>query len=431
MAFAMASLSLLAEVSPKQYRTVPGERGTPCPQRNCWGEYRSNYSLHFAEYKDNGSAWNPQQMTDALDTIRTEKEKKGYAFVLVYVHGWKHSASGSPEDSDVTQFKRLLDDVSMLSNKGSPLPLVGVYIGWRGKSMATQSQLLSIPSYWGRRNTARSVGVKDLQTDLAKLTELAHGGETGKSTQIIVVGHSMGARVVENALAEINRKWLDANQFRRNGAEVSRPPADLVVYLNAATPSTLTRRTLNRLRKDGDVVKRHPHYSAGRCHTGNASTPECRAYPIFMAITSSGDWETRFLMPFANFIGPVGLHAWHLLSAAATPSLRSHRLKPIAGPSPPGTEKPGEVCAENKRTKDEDCYFLESLPSAPPNKSASFWIAKVSRKISENHTDIWNKELWGMLSSLLPQQGEPLPSNRVPPRPPPPPPPPPQLYRPQ
>src|SRR6185503_17661059 len=111
----------------------------------------------FIEFKDNGDPHDPQQAIESENLIRTEREGTNTKFlsssvVLIYVHGWKNNANEAPppQMKDVEKFKKTLAEVASLLEPlpdGRRTPLVGVYIGWHGKSLDLPAAL-SWVSFW-------------------------------------------------------------------------------------------------------------------------------------------------------------------------------------------------------------------------------------------------------------------------------------------
>ena len=132
--------SLTACVRQQQYRhlNVPGK--LPVIEEN----NEKGYKLAFIEFKDNGDPHDPQQSIIAEELIRTARKGpdaqwSASSVVLIYVHGWKNNANQAPapKEKDVEKFKKTLEEIAPLLPSlpdGRRTPLVGVYIGWHGKS---------------------------------------------------------------------------------------------------------------------------------------------------------------------------------------------------------------------------------------------------------------------------------------------------------
>lgn len=165
-------------------------------------ERNAPYSLGFVEIDDQGWLWQPAQARAALELIERAAARSN-TFVVVYVHGWHHDASCC--DANVECFKALLAKLSRQLNVAAgqlpPSQVVGIYIGWRGRSMPGWLDYLT---FWGRRAAAERVGDGDLREFLLRLDRLhderraSAAGHT--SLGLVTIGHSFGAQAVFQTL---------------------------------------------------------------------------------------------------------------------------------------------------------------------------------------------------------------------------------------
>lgn len=73
--------------------------------------------------------------------------------MVVFIHGWKHNAGR--DDGNVASFNKALANLASSGVLGKRR-LVGLYVGWRGKSMhGLYSENLT---YWDRKAVAEEVG---------------------------------------------------------------------------------------------------------------------------------------------------------------------------------------------------------------------------------------------------------------------------------
>src|SRR5208283_3265969 len=89
--------------------------------------------------------------------------------------------------------------------------VAGVYIGWRGLSEKVEP--FEELSFWGRKNTAETVGhgaVVQLLTTLENLKKQSNtkysveiAGHQRMSTKLIIIGHSFGGDIVYSATAPV------------------------------------------------------------------------------------------------------------------------------------------------------------------------------------------------------------------------------------
>ncbi|MBA2304828.1 MAG: hypothetical protein H0W08_19660 [Acidobacteria bacterium] len=180
---------------------VPGEQ-RQFPSLDC----RSTlYKTGFIEFHEDGSAVDPAQEHKVLALIESEKRRApgGKVITFLYVHGWKNNgdqAAPGAKPKDVERFGTALGELgyrARLANPPNPVPVVGVYIGWRGKSLKGPG-LFTFISYWSRRNTANRIGGTTLTATINNVIERTNAGSL--ASRVVLVGHSFGARVLEHAI---------------------------------------------------------------------------------------------------------------------------------------------------------------------------------------------------------------------------------------
>jgi hypothetical protein len=404
----------------------------------------SFYKVGFVEFEEDGDLVDPDQARKVLRLIQAEKGRfaGGKIITLVYVHGWKNNsdqAAPGRKDKDVERFSLALSELgyrARLASPATPVPIVGVYIGWKGKSLKGPG-FFNWLSYWGRRNTANHVGGKTLTSVLNDVIEATTPDDNDPS-RVLFVGHSFGARVLEHAVQN-GVSLYDAAKLRAAGPV--RPRVDLVLYVNAANDARLGLGRILELQKDGLEV-RHPDYDAKECPPGpDAAKPpgpgplkaECESYPLIVAITSRGDLATKYVQPIANRINldetgaqlpqlPAGQYADSMpsegrLKRSAPGHLRfmhSHDVTevscPSAATSPPACSPVDASCAFAFRTRGaaDACFKASVRGSAqggmPFNRTA-YWIMDVDPRVVKDHGDIWNLSMLNMLAALIAPRG--------------------------
>lgn len=189
--------------------------------------------LAMIEFDDHGWFLDPNQpriVVDSLAALAT----RGNIVGLVYVHGWRHNIAES--DRDVASFRTTLVALSHYLQQptfqnlrkqvsgNATTTLVGIHIGWRGKSWPEfpsranaggfwggltnlPSALVNLPVYFtffSRKAAAERVGHEDLGAFLGQLDALFTQTNKRKDRlmSMVVVGHSFGAQAVFNATRE-------------------------------------------------------------------------------------------------------------------------------------------------------------------------------------------------------------------------------------
>jgi len=414
-----------------------------------------DYSVGFVEFDKDGKAIDSNQTKKALELIAFRKSTApgGKIITVVYVHGWKNNANQmlpGRDAQDVERFERALSELAFRSGRAAaaagqrtPVPIVGVYIGWPGKSLMGPGWF-TFASFWGRRNTANHVGDgPDLAQTLNDVIDKTNDGRTG--SRVMLVGHSFGARVLEHAIETGKVRLFDPIP---DSGFVS-PRVDLTLYVNSANDARLSMARVEALR-DRPISVRHPDYDPASCDAARATRPECRAYPLIVAITSRGDSATKYLLPTANtvnldssaktppsptgtFLDPIPPAGIYRRSAAAHMAfLHSHDVREIPCPTPDqidaetarvrarGVVEPTEVwrtllackpddvgCQFTFRTLGGDaaaCYEVDSRATTngpQPFNTTAFWIMTVDTPVIKDHGDIWNQSFIQMLGELM------------------------------
>ncbi len=278
---------------------------------------REEYTLHFIEADDEGWFWDPSQATRAIELVRDKVEERN-TIVLVFIHGWHHSAECC--DDDVEGFKETL--IRLKRQLSAPahaavqtadtapaqeINVVGIYIGWRGRSLPG---FINYFTFWGRKASAERVGNTDFGEFLSRLNHLylSHNSrrqdEAPDRTRVasdhflglVTIGHSFGGQVLLKAIgnsleAQLIRNSPGAGYLRTHDTESTRhdSPAiegigDLIVLLNPATEAAQYHRLHLLSRK-----LRYP--------------PE--QTPIMLTVSARNDVPRHRLFSFGRILGEI------------------------------------------------------------------------------------------------------------------------------
>jgi len=215
------------------------------------------YTLHFVEFDDEGAphegailgakidssleAESPSQMNAALRQIREILSKPEQCVELViFTHGWQNNAKF--DNPNVESFRDFLRRIAAVNSKGptdqqacfgarvvrpaacaasaatpcvSNVPpvhrkLVGIYVGWRGQTFTWP--LLEYASFWDRKAAAERVARGSVRELFGRLRDVAGSSSSGlvyadtgqpaPRMRTYVIGHSFGADVVYQSLAQ-------------------------------------------------------------------------------------------------------------------------------------------------------------------------------------------------------------------------------------
>ena len=174
------------------------------------------YELKVVQVDDFGSFWDSDGANQTLKYIE-EESKKTNVSVVVFIHGWHHNAQEC--DDNLRDFQNLVlvplaknlhtkdrTDFRIQFTHDPNVKLIGIYIGWRGKSLPLPLDYLTM---WGRKDTAERVGEGDVSEFLERLQRMYLRANAIKSDSIykpymglVTMGHSFGGQVLLKAISK-------------------------------------------------------------------------------------------------------------------------------------------------------------------------------------------------------------------------------------
>ncbi len=203
------------------------------PQRSV--QRKGAYDLAFVEFGEQGSYQDPTQLENTRDLIKNTARP----LVLTYVHGWQNNA----RSGDAEKFADLLRDLSASEIvRTEHFHVIGVYLGWRG-------QLTKVPvakelTFFSRKAAAERLASNfDCYDAIATVAEAARKYHAADGQYTILLGHSFGGLVVERSVAHA----INAEIHGRSTDPAKALPADLILLLNPASDSVLTRQMIAAL----------------------------------------------------------------------------------------------------------------------------------------------------------------------------------------
>lgn len=213
-------------------------------------EVHPSFDLHVVEFDDQGYFFNRAAFNRSMACIeraaipgsaecadlpapgKVSRDGLDDAIIVTFVHGWEHN--GKVCDSNLTCFREVLQVLAVQEQAYAQAigrrerRVVGVYVGWRGKSLKTPG--ISKFDFWWRKETAHKIGsgaqVPELFARLAAVQQKAGRDRT----RLVYVGHSFGAAVVYDAVMA----QLAANTAAAGTAAPIAGVGDLVVLVNPA-----------------------------------------------------------------------------------------------------------------------------------------------------------------------------------------------------
>jgi len=283
----------------EQYRTDYDKCTSTQPEEDCrdssFQEYLNKDKrsedcyLGFVEFDDQGQLWDREQLRSLFKQLYLES-KDDDLLLVVFVHGWKHSAKAG--DENIRNFRNSLKRLSAMesaiavASSTDARKIAGIYLGWRGGSSTVP--VLKELTFWDRKNIAHKVGYGDVTEVLSRLEQLQktkNEGTGSNRTYLVVVGHSFGGAVVYSALSEILE-----NGFINPDGPIGRSSntvgiGDLVVLINPAFEA-MRYSTLSDMSTDRGT------YFPGQL-------------PVLAILTSEGDDATGKMFPLGRWFSTL------------------------------------------------------------------------------------------------------------------------------
>lgn len=275
------------------------------------------HSCSFIEFDERGDYLDFSQHRHAYEKVRSLATENEHLIVVIFVHGWRNNA----HSGNVVSFNEFLHQLSTFSDaSGVKHRVHGIYLSWRGgclRHSLDQDELfqqvtarfgqeivdLGQAARWGRFNdfleTFSYFDRKGVPEHLISGTSLsrtifscAHATKRDRpAAHVFLIGHSFGGlaleRTFQNAtIGELAKAWPWGNPELIKSAEVNPLPFDTVLLVNSAAPSIYARQFQSYMAAHRQAMARY------RIKGANS--------PIFLSLTSTGDWATGKTHRYAN-----------------------------------------------------------------------------------------------------------------------------------
>lgn len=360
----------LADRSPRECRA--GSPGDPAGKT-----YPSASPIvKVLQLTDSGELVDRCRWTDTLyELVKVAGPKR----VFVYVHGWRHSSD--PQDTDLQQFTRLVARATDSEKEaGGHRHVVGIYVGW---DAATPIPMLEYATFWDRKRTADRISQSAIFAKLiGAVRNILHQQEAARASstardQLIVIGHSFGARIVYSALAQAMILQLQAAHPGKPGG-MYKPVAaavDLAVLLNPALEAGAYSAFDSVRRYQERFVDAQP--------------------PLMLTIAADNDAATRWAFPIGAWVG-LARSEREMTTLGNYPEFFTHELAVDSrqnGPALRG-DWAREYCSSGLCLNRTDRLQLYN----------PFFVATTSAAVIDGHNGIWGERfqawLWDVFNSL-------------------------------
>ena len=350
---------------------------------------KPGYDLAFIEFGEQGSYQDPTQLQNAVDLIKRTPRP----LVITYVHGWHHGA----DSRDVGNFSGWLSEISKTQLiRDSGLHPIGVYLGWRGES--TTVPIVRQFTFYSRKAAAERLASNfDCYDAIAAVSQAARESHGAGGQYTVLIGHSFGGLVVERSVAHA----INAEMHGHAAADRSLP-ADLILMVNPASDSILTRQMIAAL------------YSR---HTENSR-------PFLVSLTSTADAATGIAFPVSTSLAAT-TKVFNEVPVPGTEKRESERRFYTATPGhneflinhetvklDKTIQAPGGLNALQTNLSHNLTGEIFTTDGAPGrldlwhikrtgNVDVPYWDVKVDPSIIKNHGDIWNPKAQAMMAAIF------------------------------
>ena len=399
-----------------------------------------DYDLAFVEFDEHGDFWDRDQLRDASRAIKATAHeadaRNGNILLLEYVHGWHNNAQDHDPNRDVESFRLLLKTLARSPYiKEQRYCIFGAYIGWRGEMFREDShnpltKPLWLPhtlSFYPEKHIGSTVGSMPMATEaIFWLVHEVRHNSAGAHT--VLIGHSFGAMVLENAIAQ-----GIASSVAGTTSSTIFAPADLVLLINSANDSMRAKGLEEMFSRMGPSA---PSVNKDR--------------PLIVSVTSDGDWPNMRFFPIGTGLAnlfrgfrsytmfnkqklspPENQRSFVTRTPEHNPYLRSHNMtvdepneispsKPLDKLSPAEYDNLQKIFDENlahpkpmQGVGPSRTWHFSSIAKSgrtcqstitpiPGAKNATpYWILNVPKSVIKDHGDIFNQQTLCLYAALF------------------------------
>ena len=402
------------------------------------------FTIGVLEIGDDGNII-ASQKKQVMDMVGREMVGNG-GLVVVFVHGWHHGPRTC--DRDLCCFRRVMEQIStgrtarLAAEKKPPENVVGLYIGWRGESMAIRG--VNLTTLQNRKRVAERIGRTAGKEILLELDDLWNENHRMK---LVSVGHSLGGAFLFKAakgtltgnVSDIEQKRI--RSYRITRAKCDREEAltakrkalragigDVMVLVNPAIEASEYVAFDKDLKDVAWSGKGHDELVAARQPYDKNAPYDHGQLPVLVTLASKADTAVRTIFPIARYLtlnfseaGSRGLGHYapfvtHQLSSMSEPITKEEKTerKP--------RQRNADECdctmlADDLRLPDRKLdlarsgerqefgnYVLQLDPTRAQrgwDAHSPYYVIQTTAKIAAEHSDIFNKEFVGFLVNFI------------------------------
>ncbi|MEM1080955.1 MAG: hypothetical protein AAGH65_05170 [Pseudomonadota bacterium] len=372
------------------------------------------FDLGMIEVDEVGEFIEPNQLELISARIRAVRDQ-GQAIVVGFIHGWHNNADW--DNANLESFRKLLKALMIREIELHNRRVIGVYIGWNGQPKRGVGQWISrIPgikhaTFRDRYRAAERTGQGDAMAET--LVELSHAckmdGPPGTEAPLILIGHSMGAFILQSTFRELLEHNADplimptddqpspVSIKTRQHAAVSMP--DLLLSLNSAAESDVAK----------DIIRLTRAQEWEKCFTPpyHCSAVHSYAPPVLISVTSEQDQATNWVWRAGHFFQKTSTDG-HDAQLATHDFVRSNDVADCAPSGFPDFGQPWHCLhqqyrpewitplfridlPDHDRTSDQPLtHTAYELKAKQPDRPNPFWLFQVPGDIIEDHGDVFN-----------------------------------------
>jgi hypothetical protein len=314
--------------------------------------------------------WDSPPHPDEVRPNASPGAKRLPKFVVLYIHGWKHSAAG--DDGDVEKFRGLIGRLARAN--ASEKQVLGVYVGWNATSKIPPFDRFPLNNltFWSKQRVADRIAQSAVTTKIVSAIGSVMSRGDSAANQFITVGHSFGARILFSATNQsLIHDVQKAHPGYRNGTyQVLQGIANAVILLN-------------------------PAFEAARYTALDATTRKDEQFandqlPLLLSVSSDGDWATKAAFPLGQLLGSTIGRRAEITTLGNYIAYQTHSL--LAAESG-DCDSPASNHLSERFVADGLCLARDRVAHNPDGITQElnpFLIARTTSDIIKDHNDIWN-----------------------------------------